>query len=122
MAVESVPVAVESAAWWCWVGHTDAAAGDSTGCPHGQGGPANRFGPGWFSECGHYPDWSAAATGVDLMDPAAEPRHLARRCNRALREYLERILPHEPFYTPCLRPLLWLHVPDEWERVRYLRP
>jgi hypothetical protein len=116
--LEQLPVAVEAASWWCLADNLL-----SPNCPHGMGGPFNQFGCGWFSECVQYKDFDVSGFGISLYaDLSTKPHELARVCNRTLKSYLETTLPTEPFYSPCLQPGLWLHLPDEWNRLSYIDP
>ncbi len=116
--LEQLPVAVVGASWWCLADNLLAA-----GCPHGYGGPLNRFGRGWFSECVQYKNFDVSEFGISLQaDLSTRPHELAKMCNRALKSYLETTFLTEPFYSPCLQPGLWLHVPDEWRRLNYMLP
>jgi hypothetical protein len=108
-----LPVTVESLTWWCLCTPASKA---TLGCPHGLGGPLNRYGEGWFSECVQYPFFEVAEHGVDLYDPTMEPADLARKCSQIMIDYINDRLPREPFFTKCLHPGLWLHVPDTWVR------
>ena len=89
------------------------------GCPHGAGGPKNRFGPGWFSECYHYPMFDVEEHGVRKDDERLNPEEFAALCRTLIREYIQDSLPAAEFYTPCLQPALWLHVPKHWQRQTY---
>lgn len=112
----TLPVAVVHLTWWC------LCTPDSKlqlGCPHGMGGPTNRSGPGWFSECVHYPDFIVDEHGVLLDDLTPSPAALTQQCAQLVINYLQHTLPNEPFYSPCLYPGLWLHVPEHWQRKYY---
>jgi hypothetical protein len=105
---------VESISWWCLC--TDESR-VRYGCPHGYGGPLNRDGAGWFSECTHFPDFEIREYGV-RFDLDLDPRELAQCCAEVITHYLEQIFPTEEFYSPCLHPGLWLYVPSWWGRLR----
>jgi hypothetical protein len=111
-----LPVAVEGMSWWC---HVTPESRARLGCPHGYGGPANPFGPGHFSETNLIDLFKVAERGVDLDATSFEPRLLASECGRIACNYIERELPAEKLYSPCLQPGLWLLVPDGWRRRRY---
>jgi hypothetical protein len=84
------------------------------------GGPKNRFGEGYFSECVHYPDFDLAKQGLNFDDPALEPIELVNACNQILMKYIENNMHLEDFYSSCLHLGFWLHVPDDWKRYHYL--
>src|SRR4026207_185373 len=50
----NLPVAVCSLSWWC---HFTLETESQLGCPHGYGGPQDKYGEGMFSECNQYPDF-----------------------------------------------------------------
>lgn len=110
-ALARLPVAVMGMDWWCHVTEESKA---TQGCPHGYGGPINRLGEGWFSECVHYPPFEVEEHGIALDDPDLEPHELAERCREVALHYLTHTLPTEPFFRPCLTPSLELLVPWDW--------
>lgn len=112
-----VPVAVTSVTWWC---HCTPESRRHLGYPHGLGGPRALDGKTWFSECTHYPDLDLSARSVPVTDTTIAAHVLADACRAELRAYLLHEFPQEPFYSPCLCPGLWLHVPDAWQRTHYL--
>ncbi len=114
-----LPIAVQRVTWWC---HCTTESKAALGCPHGMGGPVNRFGEGWFSECVSYPDFAVEEDGVSLEDASTGARLLAEECSGVVCDYFERDLLLETFYTECLHPGLWLHVPESWRRRWYSLP
>ncbi|WP_155971741.1 hypothetical protein [Paenibacillus sp. Soil522] len=40
--------------------------------------------------------------------------------NQAVWNYIREFSCHERF-SECFTPALWLHVPDEWKRIKYLK-
>ncbi len=113
----ALDVAVNSVAWWC---HCIPESAARLGCPHGMGGPIDPAGHGWFSECVGYPDVEVTDYGVSLDDEVTTPHALARTCAQIVSTYLIQQFRVEPFYSPCLCPALWLYVPQNWQRKRYL--
>jgi hypothetical protein len=111
-----LPVVVNTLSWWC---HCTVESTKRLGCPHGYGGPENRFGEGWFSECIHYPWFDVTEHGIELHEISVEPDVLAEACSRIVCDYIDHRLVSERFYSECLHPGLWLHVPDYWVRQRY---
>ena len=112
-----LPVAVNFVTWWC---HCTPESSARLGCPHGMGGPSDLAGYGWFSECVGYPDLDVTDYGVSLSDETTTAQSLARTCARIVSSYLTHTFPHEPFYSSCLYPALWLYVPEQWQRKQYL--
>jgi hypothetical protein len=51
-SVTDIPIAIEGMSWWCNMTEENT---NKYKCPHGMGGPTNKFGEGFFSECDHYP-------------------------------------------------------------------
>ena len=80
-AMDRLHVRIEGFTWWCHVteGHE----------PCGMGGPANEFGPGWYSEI--------AMWDVHTFDS-----------NEAIRRYLLEEYPASEDYRPCFTPAFWL--------------
>jgi len=109
--LERMSVAIERVTWWC---HSTPESRLVLGCHHGLGGPRNRNGEGWFSECVYYPDFYLPEHGVDLDAANVDPAELSERCGHLTRHYLQHVLSSEWFYRPCLHPGLWLYVPDDW--------
>ena len=72
--------------WWCYTSNQNIRL---YGCPHGCGGPKSVYFDGWFSEMCHLP----------LYEPSDNIHAI---------DYIENGLKNEPFYSPCLRPGLWL--------------
>jgi hypothetical protein len=108
-----LPVAVRGMSWWCLCTPESKL---KLGCPHGYGGPVNTFDAGWFSECGHYPDFLVDEHGLQLDEFFADPNVFVNQAQKLISGYIQDTLPIEPFFSPCLHPGLWLYVPDDWER------
>jgi hypothetical protein len=111
-----LPVAVASVSWWC---HCTPESRARLGCPHGLGGPQALDGRGWFSECVHYPDVNLRTQDAIPNAETAAPHVVADAYRHTWHDYFDHQFPHEPFYSPCLWPGLWLYVPDEWQRKWY---
>lgn len=111
-----LPVGVSHVTWWCWA---PADERDRLGCPHGGGGPRHPFGDYYFGECTQHPWFSVAEQGVNLNANSADPKELAVECAALVCDFVERGVTREPYFTECLQPGLWLHVPDEWRRKLY---
>ena len=110
-ALSDLLVAVCGVSWWC---HCIEDKPKTSGCPHGYGGPRNPFGEGWFSECSQFPMLDVLRHVTHHEGLSAE--EVVRQCNQTVREYLEVTLTKESFYSPCLTPGMWLHVPSDWKR------
>ena len=108
-----LPVAITRITWWCNCTPETKAKYD---CPHGMGGPGKKFGEGWYSECVHYPDFLISEQPNPPDEFSMVPKVFAEECNRLTINYIKNVLPLESFYSPCLCPGLWLHVPDNWIR------
>jgi hypothetical protein len=109
-------IAIETLTWWC---NCTPESELKFGCPHGMGGPTNKFGDGWFSECDHYPDFVVAEQQSSLDEASMEPDIFADECAKLVINYIEKKLPDERFYSPCLHPGLWIYIPDYWQRKYY---
>ncbi len=109
-------VAVERVSWWC---HTTPESALKYGCPHGLGGPLNKFGEGHFSECPQYPEFVVAEHQSPVNEYSLDPLIYAEKCNALVANYINNVLPNESFYSPCLYPGLWLNVPFNWKRKFY---
>lgn len=106
-------IAVDAVTWWC---HYTPLSKETLGCPHGMGGPINKFGEGRFSECEHYPVFDVQAQGVNFKSTGVNAHVLSQQANQLVHNYLTTEWQHEPFYSDCLRPGLWLHLPLDWVR------
>lgn len=115
-ALAKLPVAVVNLSWWC---HVTPENKDKYGCPHGYGGPINRFGIGRFCECDHYPIFSVENHGVNIKEAMIDATRFASKCSELMCDYLENQLTKEEFFSECLSPGLWLCVPDDWKRMSY---
>jgi hypothetical protein len=105
-------IAVECLSWWCL---TTKESRSRLGCPHGMGGPKNRYGEGYFSECDHYPFTSFEVVEANLQSHYISPENCARECNQKFMHYLINDFLAEGFYSECLHPGLWLAVPEDWK-------
>lgn len=103
-------IRAESVSWWCLCTPENQTR---LGCPHGMGGPRNRFGSGWFSECVHYPIFDVSQHGEALMDNSECAVNSAVAHNHIVRNYLENDLPQEAFFSDCLYPSLSLQILGE---------
>jgi hypothetical protein len=112
----SLNIAVQRLTWWC---HCTPESELKLGCPHGYGGPRNRLGIGWFSECVNYSDFVLTEQGARFDDSSIEPNELADACKQLTINYLQNTLPNENFYSPCLHTGIWLYVPKDWRRKYY---
>ena len=112
----SLSVAVSSISWWCLC--TDETK-SKYGCPHGMGGPLNRYGEGMFSECVQYPIFDVSEVLSQIHKNSMTPEPFSIKCNEAVANYIIKIFPTESFYSPCLYPGLWLQVPENWRRKYY---
>lgn len=111
-----LPVAVTSISWWCLCTPESRL---QLGCPHGYGGPINRFGEGWFSECVQYPIYEVSEHIIALSEISDDSYLLVSKyCNHVC-SYLEDGMTRESYYKECLYPGLWLKVPENWERINY---
>lgn len=106
-------ICIESVSWWC---HYIPKKPITLDCPHGGGGPGNKFGPGWFSECYHYPCFEVEKQGFRFNKTSISMDIMIGECNRIVRHYLETEWIKEKFYSSCLYPGLWLQVPDSWKK------
>ncbi|MBI5295475.1 MAG: hypothetical protein HY869_08360 [Chloroflexi bacterium] len=109
-------VAIERLTWWC---HVTSETKNELGCPHGMGGPQNKFGKGWFSECVGHPDFVVLDAINHLNKSSMLPEIFSTKSNEVVANYIKNIFPSEGFYSPCLYVGLWLCVPDDWTRKFY---
>jgi hypothetical protein len=112
----NLSVAVYSLTWWC---HFTLETASLLGCPHGYGGPQDKYGEGMFSECVHYPAFDVFELPEPIHENSMTPELFVEKCNALAINYIQNILPTERFYSPCLYPGLWLRVPDDWKRKYY---
>ena len=108
-------VALKTITYWCLC---TPESEKNLGCPHGLGGPRNRFGEGWYSEfCTVY--YNIEEGGVNLDDISLEPKELVKLCNQIAANHLLYDLPKKSFFRECIHSGLWLHVPDDWKSLKY---
>jgi hypothetical protein len=107
----AINVAVEKLSWWCL---TTPESRAKLGCPHGIGGPTNKFGEGWFSECVQFDITSFEGLEAILNSLYISPENVVHECNQKITNYLINDFRSENFYSECLHPGLWLSVPDDW--------
>ena len=111
-----LPIAIARLTWWC---HFTPETKLKFSCPHGMGGPINKFGEGFFSECVQFPDYAVAELPNSPDEFLLSPDNFAEECNKAVVNYIKNVLPFESFYSPCLYAGLWLNVPTDWKRKHY---
>ena len=111
-----INIAVEMVSLWC---HVTPENEKLYGCPHGHGGPRDRFGEGWFSEWCEL-DFYVKDYGINFDNENILPEFLVKQSNNIVKKYLEHDLPKHEYYLPCTYPSLWLYVPKKWKRIYYL--
>jgi hypothetical protein len=112
-ALISIDVAVEYITWWCYCTPTSRK---TYGCPHGLGGPG--FRDGYYSE-GVGKDFEVLEKLKIPNDSLKDSKEFAARCNQTVLDYFATDFEKESFYSPCLNPGFWLHVPKTWNRQHY---
>ena len=84
--LSKIDIKIRGLTWWCH------CKDQSSGCPHGMGGPLSEYYGGWFSE---------------MQFPLVE-----FESNEQVIAYLKA--PNDPNILGCFVPALWLDVPDGW--------
>jgi hypothetical protein len=116
--VSALGILISDVSWWCYVDPVD-----STGCPHGMGGPRSDYYEGWFSELQndlYEVDKEKIDSLINLFD-----KQSVISINMQTLEDIENILKVPFRYTPtdyiqenkCVMTGIWLLVPDDWMRL-----
>jgi hypothetical protein len=117
--ITALGILITDVSWWCYV---NPANHESTGCPHGMGGPKSEYYEGWFSELQndfYEVDKDRVDSNMNFYD-----KQSVYSTNMQTIEGVQKML-KEPFrYTPtdyiqgnkCVTPGIWLLVPDTWKR------
>lgn len=105
---------VQTIAWWC---HCTDGNQQNFGCPHGMGGPKSLYYDGWFSEMGYYQD--VPETDLQNIRTPFQVDEIASVNNRML-QLAKQDLVQNKISLDCLVPGIWLYIPEDWYRKRYL--
>ncbi|WP_164472589.1 hypothetical protein [Cohnella candidum] len=110
-------IAVNAVTWWC---HSTEENKDLYGCPHGMGGPKCNCCNGYYSEMGlDYETYEISETQYNTLETGTVTQEEIHSINQAAWNYIREFSNNERF-SNCFTPALWLHVPDEWKRIKYL--
>ncbi len=120
--LSGIKIIINGVTWWC---HCTEKSKKESGCPHGMGGPRNRYGDGWFSEMQvrmfEIPDEELIIETIDILDNKVKV--INEKVIRYIKHDFSRLIKYdfskEKAYLECLVPALWLYVPDEWKRLWY---
>ncbi|WP_432506759.1 hypothetical protein [Paenibacillus sp. GXUN7292] len=113
----SIGIAINGVTWWC---HCSEDNKKCLNCPHGLGGPSSIFFSGWFSEMG--PDYESFDTIQEIYDQYESGKVTEEEINilnGSVLKYIKEFKKNDLF-EECFYPALWLHVPKEWKRLKYL--
>lgn len=113
-----INVAVECVTWWC---HCSENNKNQFGCPHGMGGPKSNFFDGWFSEMGfEFETFQIPNEKFQNLNYDNELKNKIESINNRIKMYLYDLSKARE-YSECLTPAFWLHVPDDWKRISYMK-
>lgn len=110
-------IAVECVTWWC---HCSDSNKKQYCCPHGMGGPKSKYYDGWYSEMGfEFETFDIPTEEFQELNYDNELPNKIKTINDTIKSYVTD-LSKARGYSECLTPAFWLHVPDEWKRIRYI--
>lgn len=116
--ITNINVAIECVTWWCHCSDTNEK---QYGCPHGMGGPKSDYYDGWYSEMGfEFETFEIPSDKFQKLDPDENLYENIKTINELIREYVMD-LSKARGYSKCLTPAFWLRVPEEWERINYMK-
>jgi len=108
----NIGVAINGVTWWCH------CLDDHE--PHGLGGPSSIYYNGWFSEMGvEYESLDLDDELYEKLETREVTRDQIEAINNSIILYVTEFTKNELFYE-CMYPAIWLHVPKEWKRKKYL--
>lgn len=91
------------------------------GCPHGMGGPESSYFDGWFSEMGfEFETFEIPTDDLEHLNDGSELQTKIESINNTILSYIN-VLSKARGYSKCMTPALWLHVPEEWKRISYMK-
>lgn len=116
--ITALGILITDVSWWCYVDPVN-----STGCPHGMGGPKSKYYEGWFSELQN----DMYEVDMEKVDSITNyyDKQSVNSTNIQTLENIENILKVPFRYTPtdyihgnnkCVMPGIWMLVPDDWKR------
>ncbi len=111
-------MAIDCVTWWC---HCSEENKNVFGCPHGLGGPSSIHFDSWFSEIGI--DNESFDIPNDIyhkLEHGEVSLEEIRAINELSLAYIKQFT-EEELFSPCFKPAIWLHVPNEWRRLRYMK-
>jgi hypothetical protein len=113
-----IGIAINGVTWWCYCSEENK---EKSGCPHGMGGPKSIYKVGWYSEMGlDYECFNISQNVYDKFESSEVTFKEIKSLNESVRKYIYDFSQDEKSFN-CLTPALWLHVPREWKRTRYLK-
>ncbi|HBS45177.1 MAG TPA: hypothetical protein DEA91_13260 [Paenibacillus sp.] len=116
--ISNAGIAINAVTWWC---HCSDENKKNHGCPHGMGGPKCTCCDGYYSEVGlDYETFEIAESEYNNLQTGVVTKDEIHSINQAVWNYIREYSYHERF-SECLTPALWLHVPDEWKRIKYMK-
>jgi hypothetical protein len=111
-------VAINGVTWWCLCSEDNMKR---YGCPHGLGGPKSAFSDGWFSEMGiDYESFDISQETYDQFEYGKVWHKEIKSLNESVNNYIFEFLKDDRC-CECFMPSIWLHVPREWKRLRYMK-
>ncbi|CAH2713626.1 hypothetical protein BACCIP111895_00762 [Neobacillus rhizosphaerae] len=114
----NIKVVVECVTWWC---HSSEKNTEQYGCPHGMGGPVSSYFDGWFSEMGfEFETFEIPTDDLEQLNDDSQLQTKIGLINDTILSYINDLSKARE-YSKCMTPALWLHVPEEWKRIRYMK-
>ncbi|AZN39914.1 hypothetical protein [Paenibacillus albus] len=114
----TIGIAIYGVSWWCFCSDENR---ERHGCPHGMGGPKSVYREGWYSEMGlEYESFDIPLNVYDKFELSSVTVEDVSTLNDSIRNYIQEFS-HDKRYDKCFNPALWLHVPREWKRIKYMK-
>lgn len=113
-----IGISINGVSWWCYCSNENR---ELYGCPHGMGGPKSVYRVGWYSEMGlDYESFEISRNVYDMFEHSSVTAEDVRTLNDSVRNYILEFS-QDKRYEKCYSPALWLHVPSNWERIKYMK-
>lgn len=118
LELTTIGIIIDGVTWWC---HCSEENKRLYGCPHGMGGPQSVFYEGWYSEMGiDYESAEIPQAIYDKLEKGKVSSDDIKAMNDIIKDYIDEFSKDERF-SKCFTPAVWLHVPKEWNRIKYLK-
>jgi hypothetical protein len=113
-----IGIVIDGVTWWCHCSEKNKYLYE---CPHGMGGPRSVYFEGWYSEMGiDYESFDIPQSNFEQLENRKVLLSEIKAINETTKRYIEQFTKDERF-SKCFTPAIWLHVPKEWKRIKYMK-